>query len=263
MEIWRTKSMNKRLSVVLVTIWFLSCLPSSCLPSSCLPSSCLPSSCLPSRQPNSVPYSVCPVFDGESLFIKILVNQCPESEISFRTQRKGSVFTYDKEKDMCTVEPRYRDRIQMKNDSNGRIFEFRNVTKEDMDEIYVIYASNTPHQRFVITRSTESSTTAAAPQPSSTTPGPSVVHGHTGLLISRILVLCVVLVMVLVWLWVKNHKNSKTKHLDMEANQQNVENERRLHLYVPGRHLGLDVGPPPQQDGSALLPGEGSKTSIN
>ncbi|CAB1339121.1 unnamed protein product [Coregonus sp. 'balchen'] len=109
-----------------------------------------------------VPYSVCPVFDGESLFIhslrehtalfiKILVNQCPESEISFRTQRKGSVFTYDKEKDMCTVEPRYRDRIQMKNYSNGRIFEFRNVTKEDMDEIYVIYASNTPHQRFVIT----------------------------------------------------------------------------------------------------------------
>ncbi|KAK6294277.1 hypothetical protein J4Q44_G00351070 [Coregonus suidteri] len=36
----------------------------------------------------------------------------------------------------------------MRNDSNVRVFEFRNVTKEDMDEIYVIYASNTPIRYF-------------------------------------------------------------------------------------------------------------------
>ncbi|CAB1339120.1 unnamed protein product [Coregonus sp. 'balchen'] len=135
-------------------------LPAFQLPAFHLPAFQLPAFQLPAFQTAElsgnllkwVPYSVCPVFDGESLFIKILVNQCPESEISFRTQRKGSVFTYDKEKDMCTVGPRYGDRIQMKNDSNGRVFEFRNVTKEDMDERYVIYASNTPHQRFGVLR---------------------------------------------------------------------------------------------------------------
>ncbi|XP_029577796.1 uncharacterized protein LOC115167490 [Salmo trutta] len=225
----------------LSVIWFLSCLPSSCLPSSCLPSSCLPS-----RHGNAVPLLECPVFNGESLFIKMPIYQCPESEISLRTQKKGSVFKYDKEEDTCTVDPRYQDRIQMKNDSNGRVIEFRNVTEEDMNIMYVIYASNTPLQRFLITSSTVSLTTTAAPHPSTATPGPSEVRSRTGLVVPVILVLC----MGLVLLCVKIHKNSETKHLDMEAEQQNVENERCLRLYVPGRLLS-------PQDGAAPLSREG------
>eukprot|EP00063_Salmo_salar_P057000 XP_014031835.1 PREDICTED: uncharacterized protein LOC106587744 isoform X2 [Salmo salar] len=181
----------------LSVIWFLSCLPSSCLPSSCLSSSCLPSSCLPSRHGNAVPFLECPVFNGESLFIKMPIYQCPESEISLRTQKKGSVFKYDKEEDTCTVDPRYQDRIQMKNDSNGRVIEFRNVTEEDMNIVYVIYASNTPLQIFLITSSTVSLTTTAAPHPSTATPGPSEVHSRTGLVVPVILVLVLCMGLVL------------------------------------------------------------------
>ncbi|XP_055777760.1 uncharacterized protein LOC129854568 isoform X3 [Salvelinus fontinalis] len=144
------------LSVGPVIIWFLSSLPSS--------------------QLKTVFLDILRCCVGESLSIEIPDDdQCPVSNFSVCTEKIGQVFEYSKKLSELTVDPRYQDRIQLKNDAYGLAVVIWNVTKEDEKQQYYVDCASTILKRFVIQipRSIESSTTTAFPQPSTTTPGGS------------------------------------------------------------------------------------------
>ncbi|XP_055777758.1 uncharacterized protein LOC129854568 isoform X2 [Salvelinus fontinalis] len=145
---------QKCLSVGPVIIWFLSSLPSS--------------------QLKTVFLDILRCCVGESLSIEIPDDdQCPVSNFSVCTEKIGQVFEYSKKLSELTVDPRYQDRIQLKNDAYGLAVVIWNVTKEDEKQQYYVDCASTILKRFVIQipRSIESSTTTAFPQPSTTTPG--------------------------------------------------------------------------------------------
>ncbi|XP_036837012.1 uncharacterized protein LOC118936452 isoform X2 [Oncorhynchus mykiss] len=136
-------------------------------------------SILPSSQLKTVFLDILCCRVGESLSIEIPDDdQCPVSNFSVCTEKIGQVFEYSKKLSELTVDPRYQDRIQLKNDANGLAVVIWNVTKEDVKQHYYVDCASTILKRFVIqiSSSTESSTTTAAPQPFSTTPGLPVEH---------------------------------------------------------------------------------------
>ncbi|KAK6294278.1 hypothetical protein J4Q44_G00351080 [Coregonus suidteri] len=130
---------------------------------------------LPSSQSKSVPHQDLLLRMGESLHIEIPDDdQCLVSNFIVRTKKIGEVFEYSKKLSELNVDPHYKNRIQLKNDTNGRAVVIWNVSKEDEKPDYYEYcALPTILKTFKITRSTESSITTAAPEPSTTTPGGS------------------------------------------------------------------------------------------
>lgn len=88
---------------------------------------------------------------GESLSIEIPDDdQCPVSNFSVCTEKIGQVFEYSKKLSELTVDPRYQDRIQLKNDANGLAVVIWNVTKEDVKQHYYVDCASTILKRFVI-----------------------------------------------------------------------------------------------------------------
>ncbi|XP_070298076.1 uncharacterized protein [Salvelinus sp. IW2-2015] len=106
-----------------------------------------------------------------SVTIPITDGQCPESDFRLETQRKGPVVTY--ENNVITEGPNYVGRIQLMNDSNGCTVVIHNVTEEDTKTVYYTDGGLPGQLRIVLkmTNITESSTTTAAPQPSTPTQG--------------------------------------------------------------------------------------------
>ncbi|XP_029623884.1 uncharacterized protein LOC115203376 [Salmo trutta] len=113
------------------------------------------------------------VTKGGSVAIPITDGQCPESDFGLNTERKGPVVTY--ENNVPTEGPNYLGRIRL-NNSNGCAVVISNVTKEDTETVYYPDGVLPGQPRIVLkmTSSTESSTTIAGPQQSSTTPGGSI-----------------------------------------------------------------------------------------
>ncbi|XP_070986428.1 uncharacterized protein [Oncorhynchus clarkii lewisi] len=145
--------MNFRSCLSVAVIWFLS-----------------------SSQSNSVLHSgirYLSVTRGGSVTIPITDGQCPESDFGLCTERKGPVVTY--ENNVITEGPNYLGRIQLMNDSSGCTVVIHNVTKEDTETVYYTDGGLPGQLRIVLemTNMTESSTTTAAPQPSTTTRGGS------------------------------------------------------------------------------------------
>nr|XP_024000261.1 uncharacterized protein LOC112078183 isoform X2 [Salvelinus alpinus] len=175
------------LSVGPVIIWFLSSLPSS--------------------QLKTVFLETLRCRVGESLSIEIPDDdQCPLSNFTVCTEKIGQVFEYSKKLSELTVDPRYQDRIQLKNDANGLAVVIWNVTKEDEKQQYYVDCASTILKRFVIQilNITESSTTTAAPQPSTPTQGLHVEQ-LAGLVPVGVVVVGVVVVVVCI----RKHKNKK------------------------------------------------------
>ncbi|XP_045076012.1 uncharacterized protein LOC123489647 [Coregonus clupeaformis] len=166
---------------------------------------------------------------GESLRIEIPDDdQCPVSNFIVRTKKIGEVFEYSKKLSELNVDPRYQDRIQLKNDANGRAVVIWNVSKEDENPRYYEYCGlPTILKTFKITRSTESSITTAAPEPSTTTPGgstetstitaapqpsstkPGLSVEHLAWLVPVCLGVVAVVVVVVAVVWVRNRKSKK------------------------------------------------------
>nr|XP_029511536.1 uncharacterized protein LOC115126094 [Oncorhynchus nerka] len=195
--------MNFRSCLSVAVIWFLS-----------------------SSQSSSVLHSgihYLSVTRGGSVTIPITDGQCPESDFGLYTERKGPVVTY--ENNVPTEGPNYLGRIQLMNDSNGCTVVIHNVTKEDTKTAY--YTDGLPGQLRIVlemTNLTESSTTTAAPQPSTTTRGGSTESLTTtaapqrssttpGLLVDHLAGLVPVggLVVVVVVVCIRICKNKKLK----------------------------------------------------
>ncbi|XP_024296275.1 uncharacterized protein LOC112263870 isoform X1 [Oncorhynchus tshawytscha] len=145
--------MNFRSCLSVAVIWFLS-----------------------SSQSNSVLHSgirYLRVTRGGSVTLPITDGQCPESDFGLCTERKGPVVTY--ENNVITEGPNYLGRIQLMNDSNGCAVVVHNVTEEDTKTVYYTDGGLPGQLRIVLemTNITESSTTTAAPQQSTTTRGGS------------------------------------------------------------------------------------------
>ncbi|XP_045545359.1 uncharacterized protein isoform X2 [Salmo salar] len=118
------------------------------------------------------------VTKGGSVAIPITDGQCPESDFGLNTERKGPVVTY--ENNVPTEGLNYLGRIRL-NNSNGCAVVISDVTKEDTETVYYPdgVLPGQPRIALKMTSSTESSTTIAAPQQSSTTPGGSIESSTT------------------------------------------------------------------------------------
>ncbi|XP_038850737.1 uncharacterized protein LOC120048673 [Salvelinus namaycush] len=162
-----------------------------------------------------------------SVTIPITDGQCPESDFRLETQRKGPVVTY--ENNVITEGPNYVGRIHLMNDSNGCTVVIHNVTEEDTKTVYYTDGGLPGQLRIVLkmTNITESSTTTAAPQPSTptrestesstTTAAPQQSSTTTGLHVEQLAGLVPVGVVVVVVLRSSSSTTSSSSSMHQET----------------------------------------------